>query len=222
MLSCNIISVMNETSWQERARKRMRDMGLTQGSLASKLGITQGALSHWLGGKRSATIEVIHQIAAALDMTLLELLGENDISRIEGDNIHSPTPATQMIPLIDWVKAGDLCESSDIYQPGDAEAWFPAPCACGDRSFYLTVAGDSMAPKYTDGMKILVDPDVEPSHGKDVVIRTHDGKSTFKRLQITPDGAFLQALNPDYPNRMIEVPADTKICGVVIAALMMV
>lgn len=69
---------------------------------------------------------------------------------------------------------------------------------------------------YPDGYDIFVDPDVQPEHKSDVVVRTPDGRATFKRLLIEPDGKFLMALNPNWPNRIIPVPDGTVICGVVI------
>jgi SOS-response transcriptional repressor LexA len=47
-----------------------------------------------------------------------------------------------------------------------------------------------------------------------------EGNVTFKRLQITPEGTYLLALDPDWPERMIKVPPNTHICGVVIGSWM--
>jgi SOS-response transcriptional repressor LexA len=77
-----------------------------------------------------------------------------------------------------------------------------------------------MHPEYREGELILVDPAIEARHGDDVIARTPEGKATFKRLQVTPDGTFLIALNPSYPDRIIKAPADTHICGVVTASWM--
>lgn len=124
------------------------------------------------------------------------------------------------LPLISWVQAGEWCEAVDIFEPGDAEDWLPCPFEHSDNAFCLAVVGQSMAPDYREGEIIAVDPAVDPRHGHDVVCRTPDGTVTFKRLQITPEGTYLLALNPDWPERMIKVPPDTHICGVVIGSWM--
>ena len=90
----------------------------------------------------------------------------------------------------------------------------------GPNAFCLKVVGDSMFPDYREGEIILVEPRLSAQHGDDVVVRTPEGKTTFKRLQITPDGTHLLAVNKEYPNRIIEVPDDTHICGVVTASWM--
>lgn len=133
----------------------------------------------------------------------------------------APGPAIKgRIPLISWVQAGDWCEAIDNFAPGDADEWLPCPFDHGENAFCLEVVGQSMSPDYREGEIIAVDPAVEPRHGDDIVCRTSDGRVTFKRLQITPDGTYLLALNPEWPNRMIEIPAETRTCGVVIGSWM--
>ena len=78
-----------------------------------------------------------------------------------------------------------------------------------------TVPVISMFPEYREEEYILVDPSVEPRHNDDVVARTPEGTYTFKRLQITPDGTYLLALNVNHPERKIKIPNDSLICGVV-------
>ena len=72
-----------------------------------------------------------------------------------------------------------------------------------------------MSPEYRTGEILLVEPELAAMHNDDVVVRTPDGQVTFKRLQITEDGTYLLALNPEFPNRILHMPADTAICGVV-------
>lgn len=124
------------------------------------------------------------------------------------------------VPLISWVVAGEWCESPDNFAPGDAEEWLDTPFSVSSRAYCLTLSGDSMSPDYREGEIILVDPGIAPLHGNDIVARTPDGKQTFKRLQITPEGTYLLALNPDHPNRKIEIPEGTTICGVVVGSWM--
>lgn len=74
-----------------------------------------------------------------------------------------------------------------------------------------------MFPDYRPGEIILVDPEVEAFHGDDVVVRTPapDSQATFKRLHDTEDGRYLYAVNPEFPNRILQIPDDTEFCGVV-------
>lgn len=131
----------------------------------------------------------------------------------------APATYTQPpVPLISWVSAGTFCEAIDTLAPGDAEDWITFPVRHSPQAFCLQVIGRSMEPDYREGEVILVDPDVPAEHNDDVVARTPDGGATFKRLQITPEGTFLLAINPDYPDRIIRAPEGTAICGVVTAS----
>jgi len=162
--------------------------------------------------------ENLLNVAAAHGMTAEEFV-RNPLSQSVRENVTEygiPTLRPGEVPLISWVRAGSLCEVSDPFQPGDAEAWMPCPTNHGPRTFALKIVGESMMPEYRDGEIIFIDPDLEARHNDDVVVRTPDGKATFKRLQRTQDGTYLLALNPSLPDRIIKVPDETVICGVVI------
>lgn len=121
------------------------------------------------------------------------------------------------LPLISWVRAGELCEAPDNFQPGDAEEWLDCPVKHGPNAYCLRVKGDSMddgtAGGYRDGEIIFIDPAIGAVAGHDVVVRTPDGKTTFKRLKRDQDGLYLLGLNG---KKIIRVPEGTVFCGVVI------
>lgn len=120
-------------------------------------------------------------------------------------------------PLISWVQAGAWTEIMESFTPGDAESYLPCPTSCSRDTFVLRVRGVSMEPKFHEGDLIFVDPDVAPAHGKYVVVRLDESnEATFKQLIIEGERQYLKALNPDWPNRIIEVNAAATICGVVV------
>ncbi|TFW72079.1 hypothetical protein C3Y98_04565 [Methylotenera oryzisoli] len=119
-------------------------------------------------------------------------------------------------PVISWVRAGDMCAPEHVFSFNDAEEWRECPVPHSSSTFVLVVIGDSMHPEYIEGWDIFVDPTIQPNHNDDVIARDETGKATFKRLQITPEGRYLLALNPEHPERKIKVPEGTTICGVVI------
>lgn len=222
---------MKNLTYGERLLWARKRAGLTQIQLAEASGVKQGTISK---------IERGDQNESAFDSILGHHLNINSywLSTGEGEPVNgsqsqpAPIPQTppylippdaipvRKIPLISWVNAGGWCESPDNHAPGDAEEWLDCPFPFSQHAFCLAVTGDSMWPEYREGEYILVDPGVEPLHGNDVVARTPDNKHTFKRLQITPEGTYLLALNPDHPNRKIEAPEGTHICGVVTGSWM--
>lgn len=53
-------------TWRARAKRRMKELGLTQEQLSEHLDMTQGGIQHWLAGTRQPSLEEINRIAAIL------------------------------------------------------------------------------------------------------------------------------------------------------------
>lgn len=126
------------------------------------------------------------------------------------------------VPLISWVQAGEWTEITDNFAPGDAEDWLPCPVKVGPHAFVLRVRGESMynphgRPSFQNGDLIFVDPDRHADHGSLVVVRLDDSKeATFKKLIVEGDKRYLRALNPAWPEKMIQINGNATICGVVV------
>ena len=134
-----------------------------------------------------------------------------------------PGPDIQgRVPLISWVQAGAWSEIIDNLVPGDAEEWISCPVSHSPATFVLRVRGESMLnpygrPSFHDGDLIFVDPERPAVHGSLVVVRLDDDKeATFKRLVIEGDRRYLKALNPAWPEPMMQINGHATICGVVI------
>lgn len=70
---------------------------------------------------------------------------------------------------------------------------------------------------FKDGDTIFVDPTREAVHRSLVIVRLDDdAEATFKQLMIEGGKKYLQALNPHWPVRIIEINGNATICGVVI------
>lgn len=197
---------------------RREALGWSETELARRAGINQSTIHRILKGEsQNPQINYIERMARALGLDIAEVLGLR-MSETRGvyDSNVSPGPSLQdRVPLISWVRAGDLCDAVDPFQPGDAEDWLDCPFPHSLSAFCLELRGLSMWPDYRDGEIVLVEPDLAPIHNDDVIARTPEGQVTFKRLQITEDGTYLLALNPDFPNRIMHMPDGTHVCGVV-------
>ena len=121
-------------------------------------------------------------------------------------------------PVISWKQAGRWAEIAWQFKRSDAEGMLVCPVRCSKDTFVVRVKGPSMEPRFHNGELIFVDPEVEATDGKFVVVRLRDSnEGTFRQLIIEDDQRYLQALNPDWPNRrIIEINENTAICGVVV------
>lgn len=199
---------------------KQQEKGWSEGELARRSGVSQPTVHRILKGESdNPRIDNVTKIARALGIDGAALLAGKLALEFDENVITGPAILGR-VPRLSWVQAGALSEAIDLYEPGYAEEWLDCPFPHSKKAFCLEVRGTSMFPEYRPGELIVVEPMLEPMHDDDVVCRTPDGQATFKRLQVTEDGTFLLALNPDFPNRIITVPEDTEICGVVTGSWM--
>jgi DNA polymerase V len=86
--------------------------------------------------------------------------------------------------------------------------------ACsGSESFALMVLGDSMAPEFTEGDVIVIEPEGLATDGSYVLAR-QDGEWIFRQLAAKGAGWQLRPLNPRYP--AVDLPDLAAVRGVVI------
>ena len=199
------------------SRKKKR---ISQEKLGKLAGVSQSTIGNLEAGTR-ASARKIASIAAALEVDALWLAEgkQRPATRAEAETEPGPDIRGE-VPLINWVQAGSFCIMRESYLPSEAEFWLACPVAHGPRTYCLRVVGRSMAGEdgYHDGEIIFVDPDAEALPGKDVVVTTLDGESTFKRLKLDIDGYYLLALNPKWEPNYFKLPEDSHIGGVVIFA----
>ena len=66
-------------------------------------------------------------------------------------------------------------------------------------TFALRVQGDSMEPKFTESMLLIVEPELDPQHNDFVIVKNGSEETTFKRLVRDGDDWLLKPLNERYP-----------------------
>jgi SOS-response transcriptional repressor LexA len=195
-------------------RHLMATIGSSKG-MAERLGVTPGYISQIKNGTRNIGDDFAAKLEAAFHKMPGWMDHDHDQIQDSGADVQDGPPSRQLIPLISWVQAGNFADVIDNYHPGDAEELLPCPMASGRHAFALTIHGPSMEPEYRDGDIIYVDPDIQPVNGSHVVARSgYSGQATFKKLIIDGGRYYLQALNPDWPSRIIPVD-DLEIIGVV-------
>ncbi len=122
----------------------------------------------------------------------------------------------RLCPLVSWVQAGDWSEVADLGSAEDLDLHI-CPVSCGSNTFALKVKGESMAPEFREEDVIFVDPERSPDPNSYVVVCTEaTGEATFKKLIEEGGRRYLRAVNPAWPNPIVEARPDARICGVVV------
>lgn len=117
------------------------------------------------------------------------------------------------VPLLSNVQAGAFKEILDSdYSGGDGVVMIPTTVPVNRYTFALRVQGDSMEPKFTEGMLLIIEPELSPQHGDYVIVKNGSDEAVFKQLVKDGSDFFLKPLNPRYP---IKPLGDCSIIGVV-------
>lgn len=211
-------------NWNELAKARMKELGVTQERLAEKLGVTQGAVAHWLSGRREPDLQTIGRVLKALDLPPLSVasaLQHQGLAVADSrGNYVGPAERLYRYPVLSAVAAGAFADALQPYEPGaEPDAELTDYKAKGE-AFWLEVDGDSMtwtgSPSIPAGHLILVDTGIEPKPGQLVVAKlVSESAATFKKLISDGGRLFLKPLNPDPIYRTVEVDANCRIIGVV-------
>lgn len=210
-------------TFAERLRLAWHSHPVPKSRLASACKVSKGAVTQWFSGdtqpKSEAAMLLAQELGVALDWLVLgrgRMEGDGLMAR-EGDGppYHTPRQAVSWLPLLEW----SALPLDRPPQPDGMTPLIPCLATCGPRGFALRVQGDSMAPVYRDGEVLLLDPDAVASHNRDIVLLLN-ARPAFRRLQHSPEGRMLVALNPDHPSRIQPLPDDAAICGVVVASYM--
>lgn len=213
---------------QAKARYKAEGKKLTQEIIAGEFGWSgQAAVSQYMNGNVPLNLKALSKFARFLGVEpsdiypeLAELLPN---ATLWGDKMNAPSGSDARVPLISWVQAGAWQEVVDVETASDAERWILCPVPHSSKTFALKVVGQSMQNpgdrhSFDDGDIIHVDPEVPAENKSLVVVQINgDTEATFKQLIIEGGQHFLKALNPAWPNRIIQMPEDSRICGVVIS-----
>jgi SOS-response transcriptional repressor LexA len=183
---------------------RRTRMGLTQQGLAELTGFSLSAIGNWESCQNVPSPVKLGMLAQKLGVTIDYLLGHEDEPSARTPEPLTPTASRQAkieireVPIVSWAQAGDLVAYADL----DA-AWhdFTATTCRDENSFAVTIAGDSMEPKYSAGDIAILMPNVEPRNGCLVVCKLKNEGVFFKLFHQSGDNNIfrLSSYNPVYP-----------------------
>lgn len=185
----------------------------SQASFIEKTNTNQGELSAIINGHKA--------FGEKKARSFEDLAGMPALFLDNSDTLDEAPQIKGMVPVISWVAAGAWCNIEMLPQD-EALRWLPCPVNHSKNTYALKVTGISMRnpngkPTFDEDDIIFVDPEKCPEHKSLVVVRLDDEeKATFKQLIIEHGYKYLQPLNPNWPEQIIEVDDSATICGVVI------
>lgn len=132
------------------------------------------------------------------------------------------TRLTGDVPMLKWNQVYEWVTNKDNFTRSNALEWLPCPIYHGPMTFSLKIENEAMHQpmaniSFLPGDIIFVDPDREAISNSYVVSYNINSRTAkFRKLIIDGDNKYLATLNPAWPNNMVMMDDDTKICGVAI------
>ena len=199
--------------------------GLRVEELAARVGVTRAAIYQWESGATKPSRENIAMVAEVLKLPLDLFTGKGSHTNVIYAN---EKRQKKWVPLIDWVCAGRGASSVDPYPVGVGVDYIEVDVAYSDKTFALTVKGDSMEPRFSDGDTIIIDPAIAAKNEDFVIVEllpegTPEGQGdiTFKQMKlrtgVNGHSAFdLSPLNPQESAITVNAKNPGRIIGKVV------
>jgi len=180
-----------------------KSTGKTQSEFGRILGKSPNLISSILNNKRNVSGDMIQLLRYKLNVNPNFILEGRRPMFIEKFDIN------RRIPVIADIPAGPWRYWYDSYAAGSGDDYLVCPDLKGTNLFAIRVDGDSMEPELKKGDVLIINPNLEFSHGI-AVVRHFKGykirivsKKTAKNYLLTP-------LNNKYPEELIIVDKETR------------
>ena len=164
--------------------------GKNQSDLIKDLGFTKSAVSSWCRGTRIPRMDKVEELARYFGIQ------KSDLIEDQSERLVQKEVTALRIPILRRIPAGIPIEAID-----DIKGWEEISAslsADGRQYFGMIVEGDSMAPKYLEGDRIIIEITADCESGNDCIVYIDDLDATLKRVIKNDSGVILQSLNPAY------------------------
>lgn len=196
--------------------------GMTEKELALAVQVPQRTVVNILAGKDPKDPAVWEQFARyfRMDVDFLQT-GQSAQAKtmveFPGSPSHSAAGHMRQIPFLSWQQMGEMATSKDLPGVIRAEAMVETTDIPGRRTFAVKVPDDSMAPLFSKGEMIFVDPDLEWQPGDYVLAHHLEGHpDTLLLRQVKRIGrhCMLHPLNRKYDD--LPVANQSEVWGKVV------
>ncbi|KAA5974393.1 MULTISPECIES: LexA family transcriptional regulator [unclassified Pantoea] len=192
--------------WNEVAKVRMKDLGMTQEKLSEHLGITPGAVSHWLNARRSPELEVIARILHILDID--EFKVDKNGSIFTSEDFNNSSCATKKINCYPLLSKELIINYVDDLGSNEADnfanEWIESGAVILGKGFWYKVEGDAMLSptgfSVPSGSLVLFDMGRVPQEEDLILVMSkNNSELSFKKIQSDGHRRLLVPMNPRWP-----------------------
>jgi SOS-response transcriptional repressor LexA len=166
------------------------------------------------------TLTTLVPLSEFFTITVSQLIGDEPLSakRIEGE--HNPNMiAWKSIPHLAWEQVELWLENKANFE-SKINKWTATDIDVSDKTFAITMEGDSMYPRFPEGTLFIIEPE-QPVNNRDfvVILPKDHSKPLFKQILIDGSDYYIKSLSKDFKEiKKISLNEDHKIIGVMIQA----
>ena len=182
----------------DRLTLAMRIKGISQATLGESVGVSQTTIWKLMNGKTSSNRK-LYEIADYLKINLNWL--------VSGDGEMENNQPTNEIEYIGNIKEGTIIVKGEAIMGTDGAFQMDEDFngrlkfhSDDPHAFALKVKGDSMFPRINSGEFVVIEPNIVPCSGDEVLVRTKDGRNMIKKLEFHRDCVYrFTSINQDHP-----------------------
>ena len=185
-------------SLADRLTLAMRIKGISQAALGEGVGVSQTTIWKLMNGKTS-TNRKLYEIADFMKVNLDWL--------ISGDGEMENNHQKNEIEYIGNIKEGSIIVKGEAIMKTDGAFQMNEDFngrlkfhSDDPNAFALKIKGDSMFPRINSGEFVVIEPNIEPCSGDEVLVRTKDGSNMIKKLEFHRDCTYrFTSINQNHP-----------------------
>jgi transcriptional regulator with XRE-family HTH domain len=179
---------------------------LTQEALGRLIGVEKQSISNWETGRVLPKRNNAKALAAALDLPLNLLLGDNDnLSNVKFLDDRLPS---KRVPILSSAQVKLLVKGEPVMGYGAHAAVHSDDPST--QTFAMEVTGSDMLPEFAAGHIVVADPSLKPVDGDYVLYdQSDDGPISLRQYRKRGEAFDLVALNPATPTLSVtpDMPA---------------
>lgn len=185
-------------TFKDRLLTALSVRNMSAAELSRLSGIDEATLSNYKKGKYVPKQRKTEAIANALGVSISWLMGADVPMHTKSDNVANIQPNSKAvkIPVLGYVRAGipieaieDILDYEEISQDMAKQGEY----------FALSIKGDSMEPRITEGDVVIVRKQEIVENGELAVVLVNGNDATVKKFYKNDNGITLISTNPAYP-----------------------
>ena len=173
--------------FKDELKKLRLQKGWTQERLAEIMGVGKSTISMYENGNRTPDFETLEEIADIFNVDLNRFSTTSTTQQMVSSGI--------MVPVLGYVRAGIPIEA--VEEILDYEEISRDMARQGDY-FALSIKGNSMEPKISEGDVVIVRRQETVENGEYAVVLVNGNDATVKKFYKLDNGIKLLSTNPSY------------------------